>query len=86
MASKTIDRRIGGTWAIQSAFAYAKICNAVYSGIHATLVAGERVACGGTAPISYQWYADNGLCSAADIISGATSSTYSAPSSATTYS
>jgi hypothetical protein len=43
-------RRIAGTWVIQSAFAYAKICNAVYSGIHGTLVAGERVAGGGTAP------------------------------------
>ena len=37
-------------WVIQSAADYARICNAVYSGIHASLNAGERVACGGTAP------------------------------------
>ena len=43
-------RRIAGSWVIQSAVAYAKICNAIYSGIHATLVTRERVACGGTAP------------------------------------
>ena len=35
---------------IQSAAAYAQICNAIYNGVHATLAAGERVACGGTAP------------------------------------
>jgi len=37
-------------WAIQSAVDYAKICNAIYSGVHATLLGSERVACGGTAP------------------------------------
>jgi hypothetical protein len=37
-------------WSIQSAVDYAKICNAIYTGIHGTLVSGERVACGGTAP------------------------------------
>ena len=37
-------------WVIQSAADYARICNAVYGGIHASLNAGERVACGGTAP------------------------------------
>jgi hypothetical protein len=37
-------------WVIESAVNYAKICNAVYSGVHASLVFGERVACGGTAP------------------------------------
>jgi hypothetical protein len=42
--------RVGGTWVVESAFQYAKICNAVYGGIHATLVLAERVACGGTAP------------------------------------
>ena len=35
---------------MQSAIDYAKICNAVYTGVHATLIASERVACGGTAP------------------------------------
>jgi hypothetical protein len=43
-------RKAGKTWVIQSAVDYAKICNAVYAGVHATLVSGERVACGGTAP------------------------------------
>jgi hypothetical protein len=43
-------QQIGGTWVIESAISYAAICNAVYSGIHATPIAGERVACGGTAP------------------------------------
>jgi hypothetical protein len=42
--------RVGGNWVIESAISYAKICNAVYSGIHATLLRAERVACGGTAP------------------------------------
>jgi hypothetical protein len=35
---------------IQSAIDYAKICNAIYSGVHLSIAAGERVACGGTAP------------------------------------
>ncbi len=43
-------RRIGGQWVIESAISYAKICNAIYNGIHATLIKSERVACGGTAP------------------------------------
>jgi hypothetical protein len=43
-------RRSGGKWLMQSASDYARICNAIYSGIHATLTRNERVACGGTAP------------------------------------
>ncbi len=43
-------KRVGGRWVIQSAIDYAKICNAVYDGVHKTLLASERVACGGTAP------------------------------------
>ena len=43
-------QRVAGSWVIESAISYAKICNAIYSGIHATLVPAERVACGGTAP------------------------------------
>jgi hypothetical protein len=35
---------------IQSAVDYTKICNAVYTGVHATLYAGERVGCGVTSP------------------------------------
>jgi putative glycosyl hydrolase len=42
--------RKGGKWVIQSAIVYAKICNAVYDGVHATMYTGERVACGVTAP------------------------------------
>jgi len=43
-------RRGASGWVMQSAIDYAKICNAVYTGVHATLLANERVACGGTAP------------------------------------
>ena len=43
-------KRVGGKWVMQSAIDYAKICNAVYTGVHATLLAGEKVACGVTAP------------------------------------
>ena len=43
-------KRVGGRWVIQSAIDYAKICTAVYSGVHATLIKGEKVACGVTAP------------------------------------
>ncbi|HZP72752.1 MAG TPA: hypothetical protein VFA97_05155 [Gaiellaceae bacterium] len=39
-----------GRWVMQSAVDYAKICNAVYAGVHSTLLKSERVACGGTAP------------------------------------
>jgi hypothetical protein len=43
-------KKTSAGWAIQSAADYARICNAVYNGIHASLNANERVACGGTAP------------------------------------
>jgi hypothetical protein len=50
-------KRVAGSWRIESAYQYAKICNAVYSGVHAVLIspergapAGERVACGVTGP------------------------------------
>jgi hypothetical protein len=43
-------KRVAGEWVVQSAVNYAKICNAIYSGIHGAGVARERVACGGTAP------------------------------------
>jgi len=42
--------RKGGKWVIQSAIAYAKICNAVYTGVHSTMFPGEQVACGLTGP------------------------------------
>jgi len=35
---------------MQSAVDYAKICNAIYRGVHAAMATNERVACGGTAP------------------------------------
>jgi hypothetical protein len=43
-------RKTAGGYVIQSAIDYAKICNAVYNGVHGTLAPGERVACGVTAP------------------------------------
>lgn len=41
-------RRLGGRWVIHSAWAYARICNAIYDGIHSTLLRGQQVACGVT--------------------------------------
>ena len=43
-------KRAGKKWVIASATAYAKICTAVFNGVHASMTANERVACGGTAP------------------------------------
>ncbi len=43
-------RRVGKTWVMQSASDYARICNAIYGGVHLTLIRDESVACGGTAP------------------------------------
>jgi hypothetical protein len=43
-------RKAATGWVIQSAVDYAKICNAVYAGVHSGARAGERVACGGTSP------------------------------------
>ena len=43
-------RRVGTHWVMQSAISYAKICNAVYNGVHSTGYASEKVACGVTAP------------------------------------
>jgi hypothetical protein len=42
--------KAGGEWVIQSAKDYAKICNAIYGGVHATMYKDEKVACGVTAP------------------------------------
>ena len=39
-----------GVWVVQSAIDYAKICTAVYSGVHLTAFAGEQVGCGATSP------------------------------------
>jgi len=43
-------KRVGGKTVLQSAIDYAKICTAVYTGVHSTLLKGEKVACGVTAP------------------------------------
>ena len=43
-------RQVGGRWVMQSPIDYTKICNAIYGGVHRTLIRGERVACGATAP------------------------------------
>jgi ABC-type transport system substrate-binding protein len=43
-------RRVGGRWVIQSAIDYAKICAAVYDGVHRTLLRGTKVGCGVTGP------------------------------------
>jgi hypothetical protein len=46
-------KRVGGAWRIESAYQYARICNAVYSGIHSPNLGplpGEQVACGVTGP------------------------------------
>jgi hypothetical protein len=43
-------RKIHGRWVIQSARDYARICNAIYEGVHLTLLRGQKVACGVTSP------------------------------------
>jgi hypothetical protein len=43
-------RRVGGRWVVQSAIDYKNICTAIYDGVKGTMVAGEKVACGATAP------------------------------------
>jgi len=43
-------KRVGSTYVMQSPVDYARICNAVYSGIHLTNIASQRVACGATGP------------------------------------
>jgi Glycosyl hydrolase catalytic core len=41
---------VQGKWRPQSAFDYAKICSAVWTGVHSTRLRGEKVACGATGP------------------------------------
>jgi hypothetical protein len=41
---------VRGNWRPQSAFDYAKICSAVWAGVHATRLPGRKVACGATSP------------------------------------
>jgi hypothetical protein len=43
-------KRFRNQWRPQSAFDYAKICSAVWAGVHSTRLRGEKVACGATGP------------------------------------
>jgi hypothetical protein len=50
-------KKVGKKWRVESAYQYAKICNAIYSGVHDVLISpeqgkvqGEQVACGVTGP------------------------------------
>jgi hypothetical protein len=46
-------KRVGKTWRVESAFQYAKICNAIYNGVHSQYLGplpDEHVACGVTGP------------------------------------
>ena len=46
-------KRVGATWRVESAYQYAKICNAIYNGVHSPYLGplqGEQVACGVTGP------------------------------------
>jgi hypothetical protein len=43
-------KKTASGWVMESAIQYAKICNAIYAGVHAAMALDERVACGGTAP------------------------------------
>ena len=46
-------KRVGKTWRVESAFNYAKICNAIYNGVHSPFLGplpDEHVACGVTGP------------------------------------
>jgi Glycosyl hydrolase catalytic core len=43
-------KRVKGGWRIESAYQYARICNSIIAGIRATVLNGEKIACGVTAP------------------------------------
>ena len=43
-------RKVGARYVLASPGEYAKICNAVYAGVHGTMIAGEKVGCGVTGP------------------------------------
>ena len=43
-------RKVGSKTIYQSAIDYRRICDAVYTGVHSTMLKGEKVACGVTAP------------------------------------
>ncbi|HEX9415156.1 MAG TPA: glycosyl hydrolase [Gaiellaceae bacterium] len=43
-------KKVGKRFVVQSATAYARICNAIYTGVHSTKINGEKVGCGVTSP------------------------------------
>ena len=43
-------KRVRGSWRPQSPFDYAKICSAIWAGVHSTGLANEKVGCGVTGP------------------------------------
>jgi len=43
-------KKVRGTWRPQSAYDYAKICSAIWAGVHSTGLANEKVGCGVTGP------------------------------------
>jgi hypothetical protein len=43
-------KKAGKRFVVASPAIYAKICNAVFAGVHSTRISGEKVACGATAP------------------------------------
>jgi hypothetical protein len=43
-------KRVKGGWRIESANQYARICNSILAGVRATVLNGEKIACGVTAP------------------------------------
>jgi Glycosyl hydrolase catalytic core len=43
-------RKVHGRWMPQSAYSYARICNAIYNGVHSVQHGAAKVACGGTDP------------------------------------
>ena len=43
-------KKRGNRYVVNSPVLYAKMCNAIYAGVHSTRISGEKVACGATAP------------------------------------
>ena len=43
-------KMVSRKWRVQAAYDYAKICSAIYAGVKATRLAGQKVACGATGP------------------------------------
>ena len=43
-------KMVARKWRVQAAYDYAKICSAISAGVHATRLAGQKVACGATGP------------------------------------